>query len=635
MDDANDDDATAFSLALGSLECWSVHSSSTSATRLRSLATACSPRELLVALAGEASRAEPSAARTAALCEGLWACLTSLSTTCRTTSIFERHIETALDAVATALHGVGRSSIGINVNSDDDDILIAVQMAATLTTLSSTALLGHRDDATALPQRVASAALRVAAAIAATSLCTLGPPALWEGVATFQRIVAFEAAVTTTVRASSTHAETFFSVAAVQARRMRPTSTEEDDGDNDAATPSSMSPHMSQRDIALLALFSDLAARVPRSCGEEQGVDTAAASISHRLANAKTIVTNDSIAAASRVFIPRIGSPLCSDVISPLARLSRLLVLLPPLAREASTAASLSGQVVTHNDIDIDNDDADADADADGSEKTAHSFGYAIVFLLNQALATLPQGKFIEAHFINTGRRRTTMVADDDSDGDDDAQAPDAALLQSLVILSAQSPTQTSAVQACRALCAVLRSSPPIRRSLLYASLAGDCPFHDARALIHSQASADASAGIITVSQALTIWHAGIAGRLREGLLISGGSNHQNTVLVLTALRNGSDSDKTSVRAYLEARRISDTMLMAFLRGVLLRAHVNSENPVWKLPIGASRELAVVRDSIIIPLIQAAVLVELSLLEAAVTPLIEILDLVLGQGKGP
>ena len=33
----------------------------------------------------------------------------------------------------------------------------------------------------------------------------------------------------------------------------------------------------------------------------------------------------------------------------------------------------------------------------DGSDdKSAHSLGYSIVFLLNQALASLPQGKFIE-----------------------------------------------------------------------------------------------------------------------------------------------------------------------------------------------------------------------------------------------
>ena len=234
--------------------------------------------------------------------------------------------------------------------------------------------------------------------------------------------------------------------------------------------------------------------------------------------------------------------------------------------------------------------------------------------MLNQTLATLPDGTHVEAHHTNT----LSLAGDDD---DDDEKSPDASLLKSLIVLSSQSPTREAAIEARLALCALLQVAPAARRSVLYSSLATDCPFPGARALIHGQTAADASTGALSVAAALRVWHAGVAGRLREGLFTAGGGGG------LTALRASGAAGaaaRAAARAHLESRCLSDSMLAALLRGVLARA--SARGGAWALPAGAAHDLAVARDGFIFPLVQAASLLELTLLEAAMTPLVELLD---------
>ena len=351
MMDVDDDGsyADAFSLALGSLEGWT-SSGDYASRRLRSLVTACSPRELLVAFAGESSRAAPSAARTAALCEGMWACLATFKANPRS---LERHIETALDAVTCALHRVGGRGTSQS-RGDVDNIASAARMAATLTALTCALIKPP-------PLRVTNAALCVAGGLAAAALTSFGPPTSWINDSDSDVAVAIrniEAAVVACVRAAtcgSTDADALFEIAANEARGL-PAHRQ---SLSDATSP--LEPHPTPRDAALIILFTNLAANLKRPVPQTHW-QTPTPTSPQRLAAAQISLNIDSkslnidldtnsnstasLAAASLLFVLPNGPPLCSDVVSPRVRVARLLALLPPLAREAAEAAAASGLVL-------------------------------------------------------------------------------------------------------------------------------------------------------------------------------------------------------------------------------------------------------------------------------------------------
>jgi hypothetical protein len=587
-DDGVDSSSDAFSLSIGALEGWLSSSPEASADRLRSLASVCSPRDLLVALLSESSRAEPSVKRGIALCEGLCACLFALESRSSRHSAMDRHCESALRAVTESLHRLTHLREAELLDECRLEDLIAMSaMAAALCAFVCTAVEGGD-----LRPRARRAALGVAVKVAETSLLALGSPLSWRDDTMAQdAALRLEAVVTFVLRIVGVDADVFFAAQLKQCGR------NQSDASTDEQEAGDINFDMTPRDTGILILFSEITAWTRRAIVGSNASD------SDHLRRARESAATKCLYKAALGLLPLAGAPLCADVVSSHVRAKRLLVLISPLARESAQAVARGGR------IDL---QGASDALHDPVITSANKLCVSIVHAIQQSLAATPAGTHIDLH--------SSSAAVDTA-----VDAPDLTLLESLMIMAAQSSAEEAARVARGAVISVFQSLRPSRRGLLYASLATDCPYVGGRAFLYAEAAKDARTGGLHAEAALRVWHAGLAARLREGLSGAGAGGAAEAAALVSFLASESPAavaKKRSTLEYLSDRASSDASLAALCRSLLARAVARSE-PLTPIAVD---EMVAARDGIIIPLMKVAVCVGVPLLEASLSLVIEAID---------